>query len=126
MQGMQVRSLVRELRFHMPWSTAKKKRSVIQLSELKFFFIINIDLNFDATFYEYFFIKPSLSLLPGNKSQCPSGMKYSISHVSFFFFKFYLWLRLIFVAGSVVVVHGLSCSAACGIFLDQGLNLCLL
>ena len=28
--------------------------------------------------------------------------------------------------GSVVVVHGLSCSAACGIFLDQGLNLCLL
>ena len=27
---------------------------------------------------------------------------------------------------SVVVAHGLSCSAACGIFLDQGLNLCLL
>ena len=26
--------------------------------------------------------------------------------------------------GSVVVVHRLSCSAACGIFLDQGLNLC--
>ena len=25
--------------------------------------------------------------------------------------------------GSVVVVHGLSCSAACGIFLDQGSNL---
>ena len=25
---------------------------------------------------------------------------------------------------SVVVVHGLSCSVACGIFLDQGLNLC--
>ena len=25
-------------------------------------------------------------------------------------------------AGSVVVVHGLSCSAACGIFLDQGPN----
>ena len=28
--------------------------------------------------------------------------------------------------GSVVVVHGLSCSTACGIFLDQELNLCLL
>ena len=27
---------------------------------------------------------------------------------------------------SAVVVHGLSCSAACGIFLDQGSNLCLL
>ena len=27
-------------------------------------------------------------------------------------------------AGSVVVVHGLSCSAACGIFPDQGLNPC--
>ena len=27
-------------------------------------------------------------------------------------------------AGSVVVAHGFSCSAACGIFLDQGLNLC--
>ena len=28
--------------------------------------------------------------------------------------------------GSVVVVHRLSCSAICGIFLDQRLNLCLL
>ena len=27
-------------------------------------------------------------------------------------------------AGSVVVVHGLSCSTACGIFLDQGSNPC--
>ena len=27
---------------------------------------------------------------------------------------------------SVVVVHRLSCCAACGIFADQGLNLCLL
>ena len=26
--------------------------------------------------------------------------------------------------GSVVVVHGLSCSEACRIFLDQGLNPC--
>ena len=29
-------------------------------------------------------------------------------------------------AGSVVGVHGLSCSTACGIFPDQGLNQCLL
>ena len=29
-------------------------------------------------------------------------------------------------AGSVVVAHGLSCSAACGIFLDQGSNPCSL
>ena len=29
-------------------------------------------------------------------------------------------------AGSVVVAQGLSCSMACGIFLDQGSNLCLL
>ena len=28
--------------------------------------------------------------------------------------------------GPVVVVHGLSCSAVCGIFPDQGWNLCLL
>ena len=27
-------------------------------------------------------------------------------------------------AGSVVAVHGLSCSMACGIFLGQGLNWC--
>ena len=27
-------------------------------------------------------------------------------------------------AGSVIVAHGLSCSAACGIFPDQGSNLC--
>ena len=30
------------------------------------------------------------------------------------------------ITDSVVVVHGLSCSVACGIFLDQGLNLSLL
>ena len=28
--------------------------------------------------------------------------------------------------GSVVVAHGLSCSVTCGIFLNQGLNRCLL
>ena len=28
--------------------------------------------------------------------------------------------------GSIVVMHGLSCSKACGIFLDQGSNLYLL
>ena len=28
--------------------------------------------------------------------------------------------------GSILVVHGLSCSAACGIFPGQGSNLCLL
>ena len=28
--------------------------------------------------------------------------------------------------GSLIVAHGLSCSVACGIFLDQGLKLCLL
>ena len=28
--------------------------------------------------------------------------------------------------GSIVEAHGLSCSVACGIFLDQGSNLCLL
>ena len=27
-------------------------------------------------------------------------------------------------AGSVVAAHGLSCSEACGIFVDQGPNLC--
>ena len=33
-------------------------------------------------------------------------------------------LQQLWHAGSVVVVHGLSCSAACGIFLDQGSNPC--
>ena len=28
--------------------------------------------------------------------------------------------------GSAVVAHGLSCSAACGVFLDQGSNLVIL
>ena len=28
--------------------------------------------------------------------------------------------------GSIVVAHGLSCSTACGVFPDQGSNLCLL
>ena len=32
--------------------------------------------------------------------------------------------RRLWSSGSVVVVHGLSCSAACGIFLDQGSNQC--
>ena len=37
------------------------------------------------------------------------------------------WLLLLWSTGSrasVVVAQGLSCSLACGIFLDQGLNLC--
>ena len=33
-------------------------------------------------------------------------------------------LQQLWHAGSVVVAHGLSCSAACGIFPDQGLNPC--
>ena len=36
------------------------------------------------------------------------------------------WLFLLWSMGSVVVAYGLSCSTACGIFLDQGLNSCLL
>ena len=37
------------------------------------------------------------------------------------------WLLLLWSGGSrVVVVKGLGCSTACGIFLDQGSNLCLL
>ena len=32
----------------------------------------------------------------------------------------------LYSTGSVVVTHGLSCSAACGIFPDQGSNPCLL
>ena len=39
---------------------------------------------------------------------------------------FITWLLLLQSTGSMVVVHRLSCSAACGIFLDQGSNPCLL
>ena len=43
-----------------------------------------------------------------------------------------MWASVVVVHGlsswgtqaSVVMVHGLSCFLACGIFLDQGLNLC--
>ena len=34
--------------------------------------------------------------------------------------------RLLMAVACLVVAHGLSCSLACGIFLDQGLNPCLL
>ena len=34
------------------------------------------------------------------------------------------WLLLLWSAGSVVVTRGLSCFVACGILLDQELNLC--
>ena len=34
------------------------------------------------------------------------------------------WAQQLWLAGSVVVAHGLSCSAACGIFPDQGSNPC--
>ena len=37
-----------------------------------------------------------------------------------------LWSTGSRCAGSVVVAHGPTCSAACGIFPDQGSNLCLL
>ena len=36
------------------------------------------------------------------------------------------WAQWLWYMGSVVVVHWLSCSTSCEIFLDQGLNLCLL
>ena len=36
------------------------------------------------------------------------------------------WLLLLQSTGSVVVAHGFSCSMVCGIFLDQGSNLCSL
>ena len=35
-----------------------------------------------------------------------------------------LWSTDSWREGSIVVAHELSCPAACGIFLDQGLNLC--
>ena len=34
------------------------------------------------------------------------------------------WFLFLWSTGSVVVVHGLSCPGACGIFPDQGLNHC--
>ena len=34
------------------------------------------------------------------------------------------WASVVVARGSVVVAHGISCSVACGIFPDQGLNLC--
>ena len=34
------------------------------------------------------------------------------------------WALQLWLIGSVVVVHGLSCPMACGIFPDQGLNPC--
>ena len=37
-----------------------------------------------------------------------------------------LWARALGCVGSVAVAPRLTCSTACGIFLDQGLNLCLL
>ena len=39
---------------------------------------------------------------------------------------FSLWWLLLQSAGSAVVAHGLSCSTACGIYPEQGLNLCSL
>ena len=36
------------------------------------------------------------------------------------------WAEWMCPPGSTLVVHGLSCSAACGIFPGQGLNSCLL
>ena len=40
------------------------------------------------------------------------------------------WAQELWLPGSaaqaVVVAYGLSCPPACGVFLDQGLNLCLL
>ena len=36
------------------------------------------------------------------------------------------WVPGLVSTGSIVVIHGPSCSTACAIFPDQGLNLCLL
>ena len=54
-----------------------------------------------------------------------------MSESSFFFLRFNFIFMFLTVLGlcccmqaSVVVVHGLSCSAACGIFPDQGADPC--
>ena len=66
----------------------------------------------------------------------PCNSLYSPFHFSSFFFFFplkkkniYFWLCWVFIAVhrlSLVVVCGLCCPTACGIFPDQGSNLCLL
>ena len=49
---------------------------------------------------------------------------YSLVAVHRLLMPFLLWSTSSTVQASVVVVHGLICPPACGIFLDQGLNPC--
>ena len=48
----------------------------------------------------------------------------SLQYMGFWLQWLLLWSTGSSVLGSVVAAHGLSCSVACGIFLDQGLNSC--
>ena len=92
--------------------------------------------------FSFLFLKMSLFLaVPGPR--CCAGFSlaaesrgYSVARLAGFPWRWFLlvWsvgpgareLQQLQRVGSVVVAHGLSCSAACGIFSDQGLNWCLL
>ena len=81
-----------------------------------FFFLIDI----------YLFIGYAGSLLLLGLSLVAVSKGYSLVAMHRLSF---LWLLLLQSTGSrarasVVVAHGLGCSSACGIFLDQGLNQC--
>ena len=84
------------------------------------FFLINLFILFIYfSLYCVFIAVRGLSLVVGNRGYS------SLWHMSFSL----RWLLLLRSMGSrhvgkVVVVYRLSCSAACGIFPDQGLNPC--
>ena len=69
----------------------------------------------------YFYLCWS-SLLHGLFSSCGEGGCSSLWCMGFSLQSFLLLQS----TGSVGLVHRLSCSVACGIFLDEGTNLCLL
>ena len=80
---------------------------------------------------KHYFFKNSFLAVPGSSLPCVRGLSLvaeSGGYSSLQYVGFSLqWLLLLRSMGSrawasVFVVHGLSCSAACGVFLDQGLN----
>ena len=93
--------------------------STSPLTLLLFFFLIFIYLFIYLWLCWVFVSVPGLSLVAasgGHSSSRCAGLSLSRP--------FLLRSRGSRHAGSVIVAHGPSCSAACGIFPDQGSNLC--
>ena len=106
--------------------TMGNKYIVVQIPEV--IFLSNIGLIFFFFFFLIYFWMHWVFIAACGLSLVVASGGYSLLRWAGFSLQLLLllWSTGSRHVGSVVVAHGLSCSMACGIFPDQGLNPCLL